>query len=534
MDGFIDITLKAIAAFGIYAVVSLAYAGLGAYKNIKLWGEKFDWKKYAEGAVQWSVLGLSVLGIILSAYGVIALAPHWGIQLENAQQVAPPVIFGILAAGIAGMLLKCIGKIATIVGTSPEIVSKLQTKALENKDPNGLLILDVFDIPGAVNPPSTLEAEEDVEVSLVAKTVRQYLQELGEIGGKGAAASVPTNNWSSFRNAVIGKAYDIDGYYGAQCWDGAALFWLNAVGRSFSTGGTGAARGGWEAARSVNAGSEFDLITDRNQIQPGDWLVFGGTKWGHVGMAVSGNLGNYVRLLGENQGGDGNGAPFNEINMSLNNFLGAFRLKRWHNSPAPSPAPAPAPAPARKSNEEIAKEVKRGDWDNDPIRKQRLQAAGYDYNAIMAIVNGSQPAPATPPSNGDVRIGSVVQPTAAVDYNGTALAAFVTQRQYPVTELKGDRAVLGNGLNTAFHTGNLRVISQPDIAPAAAQPAPAPAPSFAVGDVVVPTSLVDYSGTKLQQWDDTYTITELEGDRAVLSARGSVWAAMHTGNLRKA
>lgn len=336
MDGFIDITIKAIAAFGIYAVVTLAYSGLGAYKNIKLWGAKFDWKLYIEGAVQWAVLGLSVLAIILSAYGVIALAPAWGVQLDNAQQIAPPVIFGILAAGILGMLLKCVGKIATIVGTSPEVVNKLQEQALKNTDPNGLLILDVFDIPGAVNSPSTLEAEEDVEVSLVAKTVRQYLKDLGEIGGRGAAASVPTNTWSAFRNAVIGKAYDIDGYYGAQCWDGAALFWLNAVGRSFSTGGTGAARGGWEAARAVNAGGEFDLVTDRNQIQPGDWLVFGGTKWGHVGQAVSGNLGNYVRLLGQNQGGDGNGSPFNEINMSLNNFLGAFRLKRWHQAPAPS------------------------------------------------------------------------------------------------------------------------------------------------------------------------------------------------------
>lgn len=64
-------------------------------------------------------------------------------------------------------------------------------------------------------------------------------------------------------------------------------------------------------------------------------------------------------------------------------------------------------------------------------------------------------------------------------------------------------------------------------------PAPAPAP-LKVGDTVVPTALVDYNGTKLVQYDKTYTISELRGDRAVLMARGAIWAAMNTNNIRKA
>lgn len=47
----------------------------------------------------------------------------------------------------------------------------------------------------------------------------------------------------------------------------------------------------------------------------------------------------------------------------------------------------PAPAPAKKSNEEIADEVIRGDWGNGQERYDRLTAAGYDYAAIQAIVN---------------------------------------------------------------------------------------------------------------------------------------------------
>lgn len=44
-------------------------------------------------------------------------------------------------------------------------------------------------------------------------------------------------------------------------------------------------------------------------------------------------------------------------------------------------------APNKKSNEEIANEVIAGKWGNGSDRKNRLTAAGYDYNAIQKIVN---------------------------------------------------------------------------------------------------------------------------------------------------
>ena len=59
-----------------------------------------------------------------------------------------------------------------------------------------------------------------------------------------------------------------------------------------------------------------------------------------------------------------------------------------------------SPAPAKKSIEEIAKEVCNGDWGNGAERKQKLTAAGYDYNTIQKKVNelvsgktASAPAP---------------------------------------------------------------------------------------------------------------------------------------------
>ena len=42
---------------------------------------------------------------------------------------------------------------------------------------------------------------------------------------------------------------------------------------------------------------------------------------------------------------------------------------------------------SKKSNTTIAKEVIAGKWGNGDTRKKKLQAAGYDYNAIQKLVN---------------------------------------------------------------------------------------------------------------------------------------------------
>lgn len=42
---------------------------------------------------------------------------------------------------------------------------------------------------------------------------------------------------------------------------------------------------------------------------------------------------------------------------------------------------------SKKSNEEIAAEVVRGEWGNGAERRYRLEEAGYDYRAVQSIVN---------------------------------------------------------------------------------------------------------------------------------------------------
>lgn len=39
------------------------------------------------------------------------------------------------------------------------------------------------------------------------------------------------------------------------------------------------------------------------------------------------------------------------------------------------------------TNQELAKEVLDGKWGNGPDRRERLEAAGYNYDAVQNIVN---------------------------------------------------------------------------------------------------------------------------------------------------
>ena len=56
---------------------------------------------------------------------------------------------------------------------------------------------------------------------------------------------------------------------------------------------------------------------------------------------------------------------------------------------------------------------------------------------------------------------------------------------------------------------------------------------ISLGDTVRPNSLKDYNGNSLTSYHDTYTVSELKGDRAVLTVNGQVWAAMNVNNISK-
>jgi len=70
------------------------------------------------------------------------------------------------------------------------------------------------------------------------------------------------------------------------------------------------------------------------------------------------------------------------------------------------------------------------------------------------------------------------------------------------------------------------------------EPTPAPIIGFKKGEIVVPTRLVNYTGTRLVQYDKTYVVYEdSRNDRVVLAAprhgKLVVWAAMNIKDVRR-
>jgi len=453
---------------GIYGALWLANTILAIRNNLNK-GFTFQWPVFWDGVIR------AALGAFALTIGAVALlyvptvfeAAGISVGAETQKAISMLAVLGAIGAGVIIYARKFIKNVQELFNPENEVKPELVPEA-DNWN-KGEVVLSVADLPEGHET-----AGETIGTDPIKKAVAEYLKEnpaaaataLETDSGQGAA--VTTSSPDAFRNAVLGRGYDIDGYYGWQCWDAAALFWYSAVGRTCSTGGTGAARGCWEAARSYNAGTEFELITDRNKIQKGDWLVFGGTQWGHIGMAMSGNLGNYVKLLGQNQGvGAANkngGYAFSEVNMSLGNFLGAFRLKKWHKAPAPSPAPS-------AGNYKIVKTLNGYYTAADAKGRKNAKvtvAAGnyYVFNTASGMVNvttkkGTPGSWINPGDNKKAapapswKVGQTVTVAKPVDVNGTRLKV---SGKYTIAELKGKRAVIKKGgvVVAAISTDNLR------------------------------------------------------------------------------
>ena len=119
--------------------------------------------------------------------------------------------------------------------------------------------------------------------------------------------------------------------------------------------------------------------------QPGDIVFF---KWDtkqsyiadHVGLVISVS-GNVINTI------EGNTSTTSQDNggkvMQRNRYTNIVGYAR----PKYKAVAGTLTNITGKSNEEIALEVRQGKWGNNPERKQRLTAAGYDYETIKNLVN---------------------------------------------------------------------------------------------------------------------------------------------------
>ena len=151
----------------------------------------------------------------------------------------------------------------------------------------------------------------------------------------------------ALNRAAQGLGYDVDGYYGYQCWDLAAELWMNIPefrnsGLWPHTGPNLAAMECWTVSRDANAGSSFDLIYNLSDVKRGDVIVLGPSAISNVGHIAFADedytTGSYLNLLGQNQVNPdfyyGHVPTITSLNVSA--FLGAFRFKDWITPPTPT------------------------------------------------------------------------------------------------------------------------------------------------------------------------------------------------------
>lgn len=110
--------------------------------------------------------------------------------------------------------------------------------------------------------------------------------------------------YEQFKSQVLGKCYDIDGYYGAQCWDGGAKYLIYLGYPVIDCTVSGYAKDIW-IYRKTNGILNF--CNEVSVLQSGDIVIFKEvpniTPYSHIAIFDSDIDGRYGWFLGQNQGG---------------------------------------------------------------------------------------------------------------------------------------------------------------------------------------------------------------------------------------
>ena len=261
-------------------------------------------------------------------------------KIKTILLILLPLILG--AAGGATLTATLTAKTPeTVVETKIEYKTNPQEATLElSEEPETTLVEnDLGEVEEADYP--TVESVdggmfEDELTGLSSALTTAVYNDLGAI------ESVDTSSPEAFRASTLGRCIIANNFYGAQCVSLARAFWWDYAGRDVSTCGTGLAKGMMNCAEQ-NAGDDFEIIYNRDEIIKGTWIVTDGTYTGHICMALSApNANGYIACLGENQGGAScgqgiGGSATNIINLSTKNFIGGYIPKTYIPAPEPEP-----------------------------------------------------------------------------------------------------------------------------------------------------------------------------------------------------
>ena len=159
-----------------------------------------------------------------------------------------------------------------------------------------------------------------------------------------------TKSYQEFKNIVLGKAFDVDGWYSAQCWDGYAYYMQYLGLKPAWCTSTGYVQDIYTNMQSNGMTQQCDLVYN---LQAGDIVVFpvnSVTPLSHVAIFDSDAGNGYGNFLGQNQrSANSSGSAFSIDKLPYSaTYHYAFRPKIFTQQQQAQPKPQPEQKPAQK------------------------------------------------------------------------------------------------------------------------------------------------------------------------------------------
>ena len=203
-------------------------------------------------------------------------------------------------------------------------------------------------------------------------------------------------NWM-YDNCLKGKQFDYPIYIDVED-DNGKRYWLRNAGKEAITDGICGfcermEQLGYYVGIYANLDWFNNLINQNRVVNYDKWLAYWGSSHPDTYLASDmwqfGGEENHIRspwMAGQCVDQDYCYYDYPSIIKSL----GFNGYPKQEVKPVEPSEPLPEPVPEKKSNEEIAQEVLDGKWGTattNPTRKERLEAAGYNYQEVQDIVN---------------------------------------------------------------------------------------------------------------------------------------------------
>lgn len=162
-----------------------------------------------------------------------------------------------------------------------------------------------------------------------------------------------TKSYQEFKNMVLGKAFDVDGWYSAQCWDGYAYYMQYLGLKPAWCTTTGYVQDIYTNMNSNGMTQQCDLVYE---LQPGDIVVFprnSATPLSHVAIFDSDAGNGYGNFLGQNQtSADASGSAFSIAQLPYSaTYHYAFRPKIYAQQQQSQPKPQQEQKPVKVKDE---------------------------------------------------------------------------------------------------------------------------------------------------------------------------------------